>query len=352
MFAEMGHATMVDSEAGGASQRDLPKQGLHLSTSGDAPPAYHLLTVPAGRHQFLAGIFAAFGVPTLRVWTEAGVSGDTFDRPCSGGHITAIAECDGRQVGIVWSDFRVNGASYGRVTSSRLAAFLCHLRRSEDAIPLIFVVNSAGVSIMEGRTAFSAAFGIWPELLRYSEDHLVFTCAVGKCLGLAPLLFGLGHYRVAVADRTQLNLTGPDVLRMFFGRGGCDFEQRSSAERCVERHDLVHELVPTTEAAVHLFRDLLARSTGSVAAGVPRLGRSTASRAHRSSGTQRTAAAAPRTAAAPAHAQRHRAPQQHRAPQRHRAPQQHRPQRRRRLLSWASVRGRCSVGSWTTCRGR
>jgi acetyl-CoA carboxylase carboxyltransferase component len=260
MFARTGHSTTVDSEAGGASL--LPKQALHLSTSGQTPPAYHLLTVPADRHQFLAGIFAAFGVPALRVWTEAGVCGSTFDRPCNGGIITAIAECDGREMAIVWSDFRVNGASYGRATSIRLAAFLRHLRRSADAIPLVFVVNSAGVSLMEGRTAFSAAFGIWPELLRYSEDHLVFTCAVGKCLGLAPLLFGLGHYRVAVTERTQLNLTGPDVLRMFFGRGGCDFERRSSAEQCVERHDLVHEMVPTPEAAVHLFRDLVARSDG------------------------------------------------------------------------------------------
>jgi acetyl-CoA carboxylase carboxyltransferase component len=125
----------------------------------------------------------------------------------------------------------------------------------------MYFVNSAGVSVMEGRTAFSAAFGVWPELLRYSEEQLVLSCAVGKCLGLAPLLFGLGHYRVAVAGRTQVNLTGPEVLRLFFGRE-CDFEQRASAERCAEQHDLIHELVPSTEDALALFRRLLASSPG------------------------------------------------------------------------------------------
>ena len=241
-------------------ERRAPGAGtLRLSVSGPGAAPYHLVTVAAGRHAFLGSVFAAFDAAAIQVWTEADVTAATFDRGCTGGITTAIATCDGRPVGIVWSDFRVNGAAYGRATSSRLTAFLRHLRAHGDDVPLIYVVNSAGVSIMEGRTAFSTAFGIWPELLRYAESHLVLTCAVGKCLGLAPLLYGLGHYRVAVAQRTQLNLTGPDVMRMFFGRDAADFESRASAERCVERHDLVHEIVPSTEVAFALFRALLAR---------------------------------------------------------------------------------------------
>jgi acetyl-CoA carboxylase carboxyltransferase component len=205
----------------------------------------------------------------LHVWIDSDVTVGSLDRRSSGGLTTAIAECDGRQVAIAWSDFRVNGASYGHATSTRFAAFLRHLRRGDDAIPLIYVVNSAGVSIMEGRTAFSSAFALWPELLRYAEDHLVLTCAVGKCLGLAPVLYGLGHYRVAVAERTHVNLTGPDVLRMFFRRSAADFDQRASAERCVERHDLIHEIVASTESALVLFRDLLARAAGGALPAAP-----------------------------------------------------------------------------------
>jgi acetyl-CoA carboxylase carboxyltransferase component len=236
--------------------------GLHWSPSRSAPAAYHFIPIEPGRHQFLASIFAALGAPRLSVWTGSNVSPATFDRSCNGGLTTALAECDGRRVAIAWSDFRMNGASFGRSTAGRFAAFLRHVHGAGEAIPLIYVVNSAGVSIMEGRTAFSSAFAIWPELLRYSEDRLVLTCAVGKCLGLAPVLYGLGHYRVAVAERTHMNLTGPDVLRMFFRRSAADFEQRASAERCVERHDLVHEVVSSVEAALHLFRDVLARAAG------------------------------------------------------------------------------------------
>jgi propionyl-CoA carboxylase beta chain len=219
----------------------------------------HVIDVAAGRHPFLAGIFEGFEADRLRVWIEAGVTAATYDRQCNGGLVTALVGSPGGQVAVVWSDFRVNGASYGRATSSRLTSFLRYLRGRGDAVPLVYVVNSAGVSIMEGRTAFSSAFGIWPELLRYSEDHVVLTCAVGKCLGLAPLLYGLGHYRVAVAERTQVNLTGPDVLRMFFGRSGSGFEERAAAERCAERTELIHEIVPSLEAGLRLFRDLLLR---------------------------------------------------------------------------------------------
>jgi hypothetical protein len=110
---------------------------------------------------------------------------------------------------------------------------------------------------MEGRAAFADAFALWPALRSYAENHLVMTCATGRCLGLAPLLFGLGHYRLAVAGATQLNLTGPEVIQAFFG-ASIDFDQCASAERGFGRNDLVHELVPSVEAAMSRFQALLA----------------------------------------------------------------------------------------------
>lgn len=238
-----------------------------VSAWSPSTPEYRWITIEAGRHPFLTRVFDAFGCRELHVWIEASVPEGGFDRAGCDGLVTALAECDGRTVAVAWSDFRVNAASYGHANSRRFAAFLRHLRRSPDAIPLVYVVHSAGLSLMQGRTAFSDAFQLWPELLRYAEEHLVLTCAVGKCLGLAPLLYGLGHYRVAVADRTQVNLTGPEVIRLFFGEG-FDFEQRAAAERCLERHDLVHELVPSVQAALAVFRGLIARSAVDAAAGV------------------------------------------------------------------------------------
>jgi len=222
------------------------------------PLEYHLIDVAEGTQPFLRKVFDAFGFRTLRVWVDAGVSAESFDRQECEGLVTALGECDGRTVAIAWSDFRVKASSYGRRNSLRFAAFLRQLRESADAIPLIYVVHSAGLSLMEGRSAFTQAFALWPELLRYAEERLLLTCAVGKCLGLAPLLYGLGHYRVAVARNTHINLTGPEVIRLFFGTG-VDFETRAAAERCLECHDLVHEIVPSLDDALRLCRGLIAR---------------------------------------------------------------------------------------------
>lgn len=222
-----------------------------------ASAAYHWITATPAQHRFLRTVCESLGITTLRVWIDSRVSRETFSRTESGGLVTATGECDGRTVAIAWSDFRVNAASFGEANSRRFAAFLRELDRPGSAsVPLIYFVNSAGISLMEGRTAFSDAFALWPALLGYAERHTILTCADGKCLGLAPILFGLGQYRVAVAGRTCLNLAGPEVIEMFFGKG-VDFEQSAAAERFHEGTDLVHELVPSLEAASARFREIL-----------------------------------------------------------------------------------------------
>jgi acetyl-CoA carboxylase carboxyltransferase component len=220
-------------------------------------PSYHWITVPSTAHRFLRHAIGSLGMTDLRFWTETSVSAESFDRIRCRGLITAMGEIGGRTVALVWSDFRIDGGSFGRQNSGRFRALLQHLRQAiGPAIPLVYFVNSAGLSLMEGRQAFSDGFALWPELLRFGDRHLILTCATGKCLGLAPLLFGLGHYRLGVTNQTRINLTGPEVIRMFFGQG-VDFDQRASAERWFERTDLIHELVPSVEAACARFRALL-----------------------------------------------------------------------------------------------
>lgn len=213
-------------------------------------PAYHWLTITAEEHRFLKPVFAALGARTLRVWMESSVPADGFGRTACEGLVTALGTHHGRPVAIAWSDFRVQAACYTHANSLRFSAFLHAVREGEEpGIPLVYVVNSAGLSLMEGRRLFSDAFRLWPDLLDFADDHLLLTCAVGKCLGLAPLLFGLGHYRVAVGAQTQINLAGPEVFALFFGQG-VDFATRAAAEQFHERNDLVHEVAPTLESAL------------------------------------------------------------------------------------------------------
>jgi acetyl-CoA carboxylase carboxyltransferase component len=262
--------TWPQRQTGEPVEGPIPR--LRSAAWSQATDGYRCITIAAGQHRFLKKVFDAFGCATLRIWTESSVSDAGFDRVCCDGLVTALGEFQGRTVAIVWSDFRVNAASFGRANSQRFAAFLWHLRHAPgEPVPLVYVVNSAGVSLMEGRIAFSDAFDLWPELLGYADEHLVLTCAVGKCLGLAPLLYGLGHYRVAVAGNTQVNLTGPEVIKLFFGQG-IDFARSAAAERCVEHHDLVHELVPSVDAALARFKELLTRAPERDPAAAPSLG--------------------------------------------------------------------------------
>lgn len=225
-----------------------------------APDCYMWVPADPEQHPFLRRVIGGLGLSSVRLWVDAGSAGGSRTRRECGGLITAVGQWQGRSVAIVWSDFRINAASYGQANSRRFVAFLQRMGRGNERLPLIYFVNSAGLSVMEGRTVFSEAFAIWPALLRHAERHLVLTCALGRCLGLAPLLFGLGHYRVAVANRTQLNLTGPEVIKLFFGEA-VNFDQVAAAERFVEHTDLIHELMPSVDAACARFKALLVSGT-------------------------------------------------------------------------------------------
>jgi propionyl-CoA carboxylase beta chain len=224
-----------------------------------ANPGYHWITIESGRHHFIKQVFDSLGVRQLRLLVESSVTADQFDRARCDGLALVLGEYQGRTVAIAWSDFRVNAGCYSHANSRRFSAFIRLLRLEPDeGPPLMYVVSSAGLSLMQGRTLFSEAFVLWPELMAYAREHFLVTCAVGKCLGLATLLFGLGQYRLAVTGRTHLNLTGPEVIQLFFGEG-VDFTRRASAEAAHGQHDLIHELVPSVESAFERWKALLAR---------------------------------------------------------------------------------------------
>jgi len=216
--------------------------------------AHRWVPVRAGEHGFLNPVFRALGVECVQALVDARGGGSGFDRLACGGHLHLLARPGGRPVAVAWSDFRVRSATFDHAVSRRFSAFIHEA--GERGLPMIYVVNSAGISLGAGRRVFSDAFRLWPELLRFTEHQTLLTCAVGRCLGLAPLLYGLGHYRMAVAGRTQINLTGPQVLAMCFGPEH-DFDRDAAVERFVRHTDLVHEIVPTVDEAIARFLTLL-----------------------------------------------------------------------------------------------
>jgi acetyl-CoA carboxylase carboxyltransferase component len=149
-------------------------------------------------------------------------------------------------VAVAWSDFRVKGGSYGRYVGEALQAFLASPEIAH--LPLILGVNSLGFRFMEGRSVFDSVFGIIPAINKHKENNLVISLCFGQCLGLGSLIFGLGHYRLAVDQDTTINLAGPDVFKMFFGEN-LAFSDVASSRRQYVKTDMIHEIVPDMDEA-------------------------------------------------------------------------------------------------------
>lgn len=202
-----------------------------------------------GQFSFLLPLFK-LGVDRVKAWLPD-TDGEKIRRTSSDGTWLLRTEGATQDVAILWSDFRVNGGSFGRDISRRIASFLqdCGTRD----LPLIMVFNSLGYRFIEGRAVFNDVFNLVPEIDRYSRGQLVVSICHGQCLGLAAILFGLGHYRIGVRHDSTLNLTGPDVFRMFFGHK-VDFNSFASVDQQHLKTSLIHARVENlTEAMTNAY---------------------------------------------------------------------------------------------------
>jgi len=155
------------------------------------------------------------------------------------GLYTVILHLEGRDIALALHDFKVSAGSYSYENSPRFVQFLDDI--GERNIPLIYVISTMGVRIMEGRKVFEKAFRIIPALKSYVEKNLLITGSMGKCLGLGALLYSLGDYTLSLEKGADINLTGPEVIKMFFGEN-FDFSSIASAEVQQKQTMLVHEV--------------------------------------------------------------------------------------------------------------
>jgi len=176
------------------------------------------------------------------------------DRKQMNGSFTVKGLVDGRKVGIIYNDFRVYGGSFSQENSQRICAFLKELE--EENLPCIFMLNSIGVRIMEGRGVFPYAFKIVPTLRNFVKKNLLITTTMGRCLGLGALLFACGDYRLSLKEETRLNLTGPEVFRLFFG-DAANFDQISSSEQQFEKTDLINEIAEDKEDLADKIKNII-----------------------------------------------------------------------------------------------
>lgn len=205
----------------------------------------HWTTVKIPDHTFLGALAPLF--PQSDQLEAFSLKDEKFDRITCQGLVTGLGRIGSRKVGVLYNDFRVSGGSFHIANSQKANAFIGYCAQND--IPLVMAFNTIGVGIMEGRNVFMDAFSTIPSLFDFRAKHLpLITIALGKCLGLGAILFQMGHYRIAVREKAAFNLTGPEVIRLFFG-GKTPFETLASGEHQMEKNELVHELQDNAEAA-------------------------------------------------------------------------------------------------------
>ena len=150
---------------------------------------------------------------------------------------TFVAQVVGREVGVMLCDFRYRGGSFGQKNALRVNAFFDFLLAK--GLPLVFFIESIGVRFSEGRSVFKHGFGIIPYLKKFAARNLLITCSIGPTLGLGAPFFAAGHYRVATTQ-SLINLTGPEVFRLFFGQK-IDFEQAFGVDHLIGENHLIQE---------------------------------------------------------------------------------------------------------------
>lgn len=166
--------------------------------------------------------------------------GEDISRLAFDGVFTLTGKIKEQTVGVIFTDFRVGGGSFSKRNSTRLGKFIRSMET--DQRPIIFIINSLGVRFSEGRTVFDSAFSVVSDLYHFRKNNLLITIGLGKALGISALFFAQGHYRLALEGETQLNLTGPEVHKKFFGQIDADFSEFTLADHQFEVNSLIHEM--------------------------------------------------------------------------------------------------------------
>lgn len=179
-----------------------------------------------------------------------------FEEPSSG--VTCL-EVRGSEypagIQIALTDPRIHG---GSLTTENLRLLRAFVARSLDFDrPFVWVLSTGGVRITQPRSIFQDVFGSIPDLFTLRRKNLLVTVALGKSLGIGALYFGQGQFRIAGGDETLINLTGPNVIKGFYGASPDDFSQYASAGHQFEANHLIQELAPTPTTALLRVRELL-----------------------------------------------------------------------------------------------
>nr|WP_255549606.1 acyl-CoA carboxylase subunit beta [Corynebacterium sp. TAE3-ERU12] len=189
-------------------------------------------------------------------FVEMGALGQTPgdpDAPYGDGVVTGTARINGRPVAVYAHDKSVYGGSVGVTFGKKV----CALMDIADRVgcPIIGVQDSGGARIQDAVTSLAMYSEIARRQIPLSGRSPQISVMLGKCAGGAVYAPVTTDFVVAVRDRAELFITGPEVIRSVTGEnisaaelGGAEQQARNGnvsyvADSEDDAFDYVHDLL-------------------------------------------------------------------------------------------------------------
>ena len=137
------------------------------------------------------------------------------NRPDTDGVVTGWGTVEGRKVFVFSHDFRIFGGSLGEVFATKVHKLL-DLAEATGA-PVVGINDGGGARIQEGITALAGFGGIFARNVALSGVVPQLSVVLGPCAGGAAYSPALTDFVFTVRDRTNLFITGPDVVEAVTG---------------------------------------------------------------------------------------------------------------------------------------
>ena len=136
-------------------------------------------------------------------------------RPDTDGVVTGWGTIDGRRVCVFAHDSRIFGGALGEVFAAKIHKVM-DLAESMG-VPMIGLNDGGGARIQEGVDALAGFGGIFARNVRASGVIPQISVVLGPCAGGAVYSPALTDFVVAVTDRANMFITGPDVVAAVTG---------------------------------------------------------------------------------------------------------------------------------------
>jgi methylmalonyl-CoA decarboxylase subunit alpha len=204
-------ASLDDASAALRARKDLAKTGTEQATHRQ-----RALGKMTARERIDAlvddGSFVEIGLLARHRATGFGLE---LNRPDSDGVVTGWGTVNGRKVFVYAHDFRIFGGSLGEVFATKIHA-LMDLAAASGA-PVIGLNDGGGARIQEGITALAGFGGIFARNVSLSGVVPQISAILGPCAGGAAYSPALTDFVFTVKDKTNLFVTGPDVVEAVTG---------------------------------------------------------------------------------------------------------------------------------------